>query len=689
MAPDKTGGGATLVNVVNAFSNLNFSEPLFLEQAPGDSSRWFVVERAGRVRAFANDPAVANMQTFIDITGRVDSAAGGEAGLLGLAFHPDYSNNREVFLSYTEDGSPLVSVISRFRSLDGGATLDPGTEEVILRVDQDFANHNGGQISFGPDGRLYIGLGDGGSAGDPRDRAQDTTSLLGNILRLDVDAGAPYAIPPDNPFAANPMCAANHSSVLSCPEIYAWGLRNPWRWSFDRNTGDLWLGDVGQNSWEEIDRIERGGNYGWDCREGANPHNNAAASCAAVNGLVEPVAEYDHSEGFSVTGGFVYRGSSIPALVGRYLFADFVTTTFWALADDGQGGFSRETLGNLGFGVSSFGEGNDGELYIVDYGGRIMQVTDGGGGGGGSPSPVPDLLSDTGCVSSADPSQPAAGLIPYTVQAPFWSDGAVKERWLAIPDGTTITVDPNTGDLQFPNGTVLMKHFRLASQLIETRLFMRHPDGDWAGYTYEWNALGADADLVQGGKLENISGQDWSFPSQTDCLVCHTQVAGFSLGLEVSQLNGDLTYPATSRTDNQLITLDAVAMFTSPLGDPAALPVLPDPADGTLTLEERARAYLHTNCAGCHQPGGPTPANLDFRVAIPLATTNTCDVQPQAGELGINNARILAPGDPDRSTLVARMDRRDVHAMPPIGSNIVDAAGVTLIRDWIASLSGC
>ena len=686
VAPDRTSGGPTQVNVVDAFPNLSFSQPVFLTQAPADGSRWFVVERAGRVLVFDDDPAVSNTQTFIDISSQVDSGPG-EAGLLGMTFHPNFAMNREVFLSYTETGAPLVSVISRFRSLDGGTTLDPGSEEIILRVNQDFGNHNGGHISFGPDGHLYIGLGDGGSGGDPRDRAQDTTNLLGAMLRLDVDGGAPYAIPPDNPFAGNPICAADHSSTQPCPEIYAWGLRNPWRWSFDRDTGELWLGDVGQNNWEEIDRIQRGGNYGWDCREGANPHSDAAASCASAVGLIDPVVQYDHTEGFSVTGGYVYRGSGVPSLAGRYLFADFVNSTFWALTDDGQGGYARETLDTLNFGVSSFGEGNDGEVYVVDFGGRIMQVTD--GGGPTNQPPVPDLLSDTGCVSSADPSQPASGLIPYTVQAPFWSDGAVKERWLAIPDGTTIGVDANTGDFQFPNGTVLMKHFRLGSELVETRLFMRHPDGVWAGYTYEWNGQGSDANLVQGGRTVNVSGQDWIFPSEAECLACHTQVAGFSLGPEVGQLNSDLMYPINARTANQLLTLDAVAIFSAPLGDPGSLPTLPDPSDDSLPLDARARAYLESNCAGCHQPGGPTPTSLDLRFETLLADMNACDALPQTGDLGINNARIIAPGEPDLSVLAERMSLRDSNGMPPVSSNLVDSAGVTLIRDWISSLSGC
>ncbi len=208
-------------------------------------------------------------------------------------------------------------------------------------------------------------------------------------------------------------------------------------------------------------------------------------------------------------------------------------------------------------------------------------------------------------------------------------------------------------------------------------------------YSYEWDAQETDATLVQGGKVSDISGQDWIFPSGTDCLVCHTPAAGFSLGIEVSQLNGELTYPSTGRTRNQLLTLDRIGMFTAPLGDPDLLPALPDPADAGETLADRARAYLHTNCAQCHSAGGPVPTYVDLRFDTPLAATNTCDAQPVEGDLGIADARIVAPGDPDRSVLVERISRRDAHGMPPLASNLVDVVGVTLIRDWITSLSGC
>ncbi len=259
------------IALAQVFPSLTFSGLVSLQQAPGDATRWFAVEQAGTIRSFANDNDVAATLTFLDITGRV--IAGGERGLLGLAFHPDFPNTPEVFVSYT--GAPdLTSYVSRFSSVNGGQTLDPASEQVILSVPQDFANHNGGNIVFGPDGYLYIGFGDGGSGGDPLDRAQDTTNLLGTMVRIDVDGGSPYAIPsadPGNPFAANAACPQGFTvSGEACPEIFAWGLRNPWRFSFDRQGGALWAGDVGQNAWEEIDVIVAGGDYGWNDREGAH-----------------------------------------------------------------------------------------------------------------------------------------------------------------------------------------------------------------------------------------------------------------------------------------------------------------------------------------------------------------------------------------------------------------------------------
>ena len=684
VAPAKANSNAgTTIRLERVFANLTFNQPLAMLQAPGDSSRWFVLEKTGAVRVF-NNVTSPTASTFISLAVNANS----EGGLLGMAFHPDYATNGRVFLSWTE-GTPMVSTIARFNHTPGAATLPVGSRQNVIRVNQPYENHNGGQIDFGPDGYLYIGFGDGGDGGDPEGRGQDTTDLLGDFLRLDVNGATPYAIPPDNPFAGGPMCTANSNvSANNCPEIYAWGFRNPWRWSFDSGSGTLWVGDVGQGSFEEIDQVRLGGNYGWDCREGTSTFISPAPSCSTAVGLIDPVHQYGRNLGISVTGGYVYRGSALPALVGSYLFADFGSGRIWRLVANGSGGFSAQELLDTSLSIASFGEGNDGELYVVDIaGGGLHKIVDGGGAAPSGP-PVATLLSNTGCVTQQNPSQPMSGLVPYRTIAPFWSDGAIKERWVAIPDGTTIGIGAD-GDFAFPNGSVLMKHFRLDGRLVETRLFMRHPDGDWAGYTYEWNTQQTDATLVQGGKTVTIGAQNWIYPSGNECLSCHTAAAGGALGLEAAQLNHDFAYASTGRTANQLRTLDNIVMFASPLGDPALQPALADPADASASLTARARAYLHTNCAHCHRPNGPTGASMDLRFGTALSSAAACDTPPQAGDLGIANARLIAPGAPDRSVLLARMNRRDAQAMPPLASNVVDAAGVAVIRDWIASLSGC
>ena len=673
--------------VQRVFTALNFTSPVGMLQAPNNTARWFVIEQAGRVKVFANSATVATATNFVDIASRVSS--GGETGLLGMAFHPDFPANPRVYLSYTAGPSPLVSRISEFRSADGGATLDASSEVILLTVNQPESNHNGGHIVFGPDGYLYIGLGDGGGGGDQHGatgNGQNLQTLLGKLLRIDVNGttgAAKYAIPSNNPFSANALCGAGGSGAQSCAEIYAYGLRNPWRFSFDRANGDLWLGDVGQNTWEEIDKITRGGNYGWRCREGA--HDFSANACGGGAGAIDPIAEYDHSAGQSVTGGFVYRGSAVPSLAGRYVFGDFGSGRIWNIASNAAP-TQQVTIGlNSGLSISSFAQSNDGEIFIVNYQGTLHQLVAGSAGGGS----VATQLSATGCVAAANAALPASGLIPYAPNVSFWTDGAQKERWIALPDGQNIAVGSD-GDWDFPSGSVLVKNFKLGATLVETRLFMRHNDGNWAGYTYEWNAAGTDATRVVGGKTATVNGQSWIFPSEAQCLTCHTAAAGRSLGLETAQLNRDLLYPSTGRTANQVVTLNSIATLSPPITQAASsLPSLPDPYGPTGTLMERARAYLATNCSNCHRPGGGTPSNLDLRFAMTLALTNGCNADPQSGALGIANARIIAAGNAARSVLVARVNRRDSNAMPPIASASVDQAGVALLTQWVNSLTSC
>lgn len=374
-------GGTVSVEPVLAvervFPLLSFTAPVALIQAPGNGSRWFVVEQGGHVRAFDNDPGatMADVGLFIDIDDRVES--GGEMGLLGMAFHPDFPSDPRVYLSYTNADAGLVSRISEFRSSDGGLTLDPASERMLLVVDQPEANHNGGQLAFGPDGFLYIGTGDGGGANDQHGtigNGQSMTTLLGKILRIDVSAAVGYAVPSGptgNPFSGNPQCGAGGTGATNCPEIYASGFRNPWRWSFDRQTGELWVGDVGQGALEEVDRVVLGGNYGWRCFEGTRP---TGLLCGSEPNLLPPVAEYDRNQGRTVTGGYVYRGSSIVGLPGRYVFGDFITGMLWHIASDSQPTLRITGGSPTGLNISSFGEGVDGELYVVHYGGQLYRL---------------------------------------------------------------------------------------------------------------------------------------------------------------------------------------------------------------------------------------------------------------------------------------------------------------------------
>jgi uncharacterized repeat protein (TIGR03806 family) len=692
---DRPTAGSTIS--LSRFTNLTFTAPVKMLQSPNNNQHWYVLQQGGIIRRFTGtNPSSAT--TVLDITSRTFNLSQSEAGLLGMAFHPNFPTDPRVFIYYIDRS--MVGQLSAFTATvdaNGAATFNAASEHRLMSINKDLDpnggpppqdNHNGGDIAFGPDGYLYLGTGDGGGGGDPQESAQRLTTLLGKFLRIRVNGpGAAYSIPSDNPFAGNAVCPSIARSSGNCPEIYAWGLRNPWRWSFDRGTGTLWAADVGQGAYEEVNTIQRGGNYGWDCREGA--HNYETTGCPA-SGLIDPVAEYGRTLGESITGGYVYRGSQATTLLGRYLFADFGSGRIWAWIPNAADPSSRAPtqLLQTSLNISSFGQGNDGELYVTDYvSGALHRINFQGGGSGGT---APATLSATGCVNPSNATQPASGLIPFSVSAPFWSDGAAKDRWMALPNNTTISVGSNN-DWDFPNSTVLMKNMRIGSRLIETRLFMRHPDGNWGGFTYEWNAQQTDANLVQGGAVRDIGGgQQWIFPSETQCMSCHTSAAGRSLALETSQLNRNHTYPQTGRTANQLLTLNAIGLFNPPILNPSSQPSMPDPADTGAPLASRARAYLHTNCAQCHRPGGPTGVALDLRYTTSFASTNTCNVSPQAGDLGVGaNARLIAPGNVSNSILINRVNRRDAFGMPPLGSTQIDAAGVTLLTQWVNSLSGC
>jgi len=658
-------------------------------QAPHDDSTWHVVRIKGIVEKFTGENATSS-SVFVDLTSKVRVAF--EAGLLGMAFHPDYPQDPRAFFLFNAKGTgtDFLLRVSSVETRDGGATLDPATEKPLLTIQKPQSNHNGGHLAFGPDGYLYIGVGDGGGANDDHGdigNGQRLTTMLGKMLRIDVNGAAPYAIPPSNPFANNAMCPAAGRATGTCPEIFAYGFRNPWRWSFDRVDGTLWLGDVGQATMEEVDKVVAGGNYGWRCREGTKNFSPGTPGCAGAT-FNEPVFTYPRTLGQSVTGGYVYRGKQLTSLVGRYIFGDFTKGGIFAWDDTATGPRSPTALLQTNHNIVSFAESNRGELFAIHYAeqeGQLYRIVFEAPQGGGT---VPTLLSETGCVNPASPTQAASGLIPYAINAPFWSDGAQKERWLALPDGAQITVQQ--GDWRFPPSSVLMKSFRLDNRLVETRLLMRHPDGSWGGYTYEWNDAQTDATLIRGGAERAVGGQTWIFPSESDCLVCHTDAAGRALGPETAQLNRVFTYSASGKTANELATLSHIGLFTSPLPDAQTLPALATPTDGTAPLDARARAYLHTNCAQCHRPGGPTPSGMDLRYDTPLSAMNVCNVAPNLGDLGVGSAaRLIAPGAAAHSIIVKRMSRRDQYAMPPLGSKASDADGAALLTQWIDGLASC
>ena len=368
----------TGVRFERVFAGIPFDDPVFITH-PGDGSdRLFVVEQRGVIVA-VSESTPGEAARFLDISDRVNRG-GSEEGLLGLAFDPAFAENGRFFVYYSAAG-PRRSVLSRFERLGDGA--NPDSELVILEVEQPYRNHNGGMIAFGPDGHLYVALGDGGSADDPQGNGQDPSTLLGSVLRIDVGNASeaqPYVAPPDNPFA---------SDGRGRPEVWAYGLRNPWRFSFDRETGELWAGDVGQRQFEEIDVVRAGANYGWNTMEGAHCFERSVCD---PSGLTLPVAEYSHAQGCSVTGGYVYRGSAVPLLAGWYVYGDYCTGRIWAVPADGQQGLEGVEIADSGFSVSSFGEDANGELYVIDYGGSVYRATGVADATGSAEPPQPSPL---------------------------------------------------------------------------------------------------------------------------------------------------------------------------------------------------------------------------------------------------------------------------------------------------------
>ncbi len=530
--------------------------------------RLYVLEQAGLLKAIAADEKTVT--TVADLRPLVGTTGQGEGGLLGLAFHPKFAENGLAYVYYTAPfavpdpgGAAFQSVLARFESKDGGATLDLSTEKRILVVDQPYSNHNGGTIAFGNDGFLYWGLGDGGSGGDPQNRAQDKDSLFGKMLRIDVDGGDPYAIPPSNPFAGGG----------GRPEIYALGFRNPYRWRFDRPTGDLWVGDVGQSTREEIDRVVLGGNYGWRIREGKTCFNPNPCD---PTGLIDPVVDHGRSEAIAITGGVVYRGKALPELAGMYVYSDIGTGIFFAFpaTDPNPTPIRLAEPGPLSekIDASAFALDAGGEIVLTDYAdGVVWRMV--------PPSPPPEMpakLSGTGCAQTE-------GLFPYDVIVPQWLDGKTAERFLSIPEDVHATLSDD-GRLVLPPGSIAMRTIMAGGRKVETQLLLVRPDGEKDAYAYTWSDDQKDATLdPQAGAT---------------CTTCHEDARGrFTIGLETAQLDRDFAFPG-GRTGNVLLTLGRTGVLVPEVA-PSAVTELAA-LDSQATVAQRAESYLHANCSYCH-----------------------------------------------------------------------------------------
>ncbi len=671
----------------SAFPKLKFDHPVDIVSAPG-SDRLYVAEHlSGRIYSFPNRPDVERAELFLHLP-----QEGVE--IWSLAFHPGFATNGFVYICYNEKKPlPNRNRVSRF-TVDPRNPLsaDPASEYIV--IEWPTGGHNGGCLKFGRDGYLYISTGDGAGIGDELNTGQFLGDLLGSVLRIDVnqsDLGHPYAIPADNPFLTVPGAR---------PELWAYGLRNPWKMSFDRVTGDLWLGEVGQDLWDMVYLIKRGGNYGWGFMEGNHVYNPKRKP-GGPSPITPPIVEHGHHEARSLTGGFVYRGSRLKELRGAYIYADYETGKIWTLRYDGARVTELRELFQTPLHISSFGEDNEGELYLVAYEGPIhrlvpaTKVT--------QPHEFPRKLSETGLFTSTKDHQPAPGLISYDVNAPLWSDHALKERFMALPGDTKIGFQLE-GGWDFPDGAVLVKTFSLemergnprSKRRLETRLLTLQ-QGLWRGYTYLWNDAQTDAELLQASGTNrtykirdaHVSGgvreQTWHFPSRSECILCHTFPSKWVLGLNTLQMNKDHDYGKV--TDNQIRTLEHLGIFTNALPKPPQeLPHLVNPLDTRATLDLRARSYLHANCSHCHVDYGGGNARIRLTYNLPLDKTVLVNELPQHGSFGINNGRLLAPGDPGRSIMVYRMAKLGEGRMPHIASSVVDEGAVELVRDWIKQL---
>ena len=699
------------LRAVKAFPELKFDHPLYFlaEPASSDSSantnntpmrseRLFVVLQKGRIVGFLNDQNVESVETFLQLEDR---------DTYGMTFHPHYAEKRYVYVFSNGPNSnekQRQNRVSRFNvSREAPFACDIASEKIIIEWESN--GHNGGDLAFGPDGMLYISAGDGTTDSDTNLTGQKISDLVSGMLRIDVDHPAPnmgYSIPADNPFLDIPDARR---------ELWAYGFRNPWRIHFDPQ-GNLWCGDIGQDQWEMIEIVRRGDNYGWSVVEGGHPFYLERQK--GPHPIVAPAIVHPHSEARSITGGVTYSGSKFPEFRGAYIYGDYGTGKIWAARVKNGKIESVQEIADTPYQILGFGIDAAGEMYIVDYGGPLYTLER--NPPLQQPEHFPRKLSATGLFQTVRGHVVDPALVPYSVNSPLWSDNAHKERFVALPGMSQVEFVEDKA-WKFPEGTVLVKTFSLERELgkpdsarrIETRLLL-FQQNEWVGYSYLWNDDETDAELVDSKGADRIFPvrdadsermHKWHYPSRAECMVCHSRAAGFVLGLNTRQMNKLHDYG--DRRANQLKTWEASGLLAkqarsaeSAAAEPASewklpkpleqFPALADPRDRSAAVEDRVRSYLHANCAQCHVEAGGGNSAMELGIATPREKTRILAVPPLHDRFGLRDALLIAPGAPERSVLLHRLSTRGRGQMPPLASELVDQAGVDLLREWISSL---
>ncbi len=726
---------ATRYQIVNAFPGLFFEDALAIATPPGRTNQIFVVERRGRI-SYVPDINAATPQrlVFLDITNQVsfDDTVEGERGLLGLAFHPGFETNGYFYVYYVAPGgSPYIDRLARFTADPVTLTVNTNTQVRLFDVVDEEFNHNGGDLHFGPDGYLYIGMGDEGGQYNARQNAQRIDKdLYSALLRIDVDKKpgnveprpsantttiytnasglAHYSIPADNPFvnATNFLGSAINTNALRA-EVFSLGYRHIWRFSIDPPTGDIWVGDVGQDTYEEVNVVTNGSNCGWAYYEGnvlaktLYPSQTTLLSNPPPSFVHRaPLYTYVHTglpgdplyKGNSITGGIVYRGNRIPELNGAYVFGDFESANIWALWRTNNTVTVQRIAGQIG--VAAFGHdpGNGDVLlanYVFNQVQRLEKVD-------ADVAAFPQKLSDTGAFADVTTLTPNPGVVNYEPIVPFWSDHAIKRRWFAIPDLTNRFTHAVNANWSLPPGAVWVKHFDLELQRgnpstkkrLETRFLVTTTNGVY-GVSYAWNDAATEAYLVADGGTNfnltvldgsNVITQQWGIPSRAQCLACHTPAGGHILSFTTRQMNHVVTMNGVA--GNQLATMSAAGYFANPVGNPNTLPAHAAPTNTAVSLEHRVRSYLTVNCSQCHQPGGAGPATWDARAWLTLEQTGLIHGAPNNNGGNPQN-KLVVPGDPAHSVLLQRIAANGFSRMPPLATTELDEASIALLSEWI------